>query len=152
MTAVSADAILAHLRVLVAADSSDPVTQISPAHGAVAHCARTLADAGFAVSVDDLGGGCVNLLAVRGDADVRTGTLFNCHLDTVKANPNWTRDPFALSVEGEGDDRTAYGLGACDIKGRPPACSRRRRRPTDRIRRPWRSCSPPTRRGGGAPA
>jgi len=109
--------ILDHLRTLVAADSSDPVAQMSPSHPAIVHCVRTLEAAGCAVTLRDLGGGCVNLLAVRGDADARHGTLFNCHLDTVKVNPNWTRDPFALSVEREGPDARAYGLGACDIKG-----------------------------------
>jgi acetylornithine deacetylase len=109
--------ILEHLRVLVAADSSDPVTTMSPTHGAVTHCVRTLSAAGFEVSIDDLGDGCVNVLATRGESDAHKGVLFNCHLDTVKVNPNWTRDPFALTVEGEGPDAKAYGLGATDIKG-----------------------------------
>ena len=37
----------------------------------------------------------------------------NCHLDTVPADPSWTRDPFKLSVEAD----RAVGLGACDVKG-----------------------------------
>ncbi|RNC81225.1 MAG: M20/M25/M40 family metallo-hydrolase [Phycisphaera sp.] len=117
MTEVPLGSILDHLRVLVAADSSDPATQVNPSHRAVMHVSHVLEEAEFSVSTDDLGGGCVNLLAVRGDADVHTGTLFNCHLDTVKVNPNWTRDPFTLAVEGDGDDTKAFGLGACDIKG-----------------------------------
>ncbi len=117
MSAIPTASILDHLRTLVAADSSDPVAQMSPSHPAIVHSVRTLERAGFAVTLRDLGGGCVNLLAVRGNADVRHGTLFNCHLDTVKVNPNWTRDPFSLSVEEEGADARAYGLGACDIKG-----------------------------------
>lgn len=117
MTEVSLGSILDHLRVLVAADSSNPATQVNPSHRAVTHAAHVLERAGFSVSIDDLGSGCVNLLAVRGDADVHTGTLFNCHLDTVMVNPNWTRDPFTLAVEGDGDDAKAFGLGACDIKG-----------------------------------
>ena len=39
--------------------------------------------------------------------------MVNCHLDTVPADPSWTRDPFKLAVDG--DD--AVGLGACDVKG-----------------------------------
>lgn len=118
---ISAGAILEHLRVLVAADSSDPVATVTPDHGAVSHCVRTLSALGFDVSVDDLGGGCVNVLAVRGGAggggDRTGGVLFNCHLDTVKVNPDWTRDPFVLTVEEAGEDSRAFGLGACDIKG-----------------------------------
>lgn len=113
---VPTDTILDHLRMLVAADSSDPVATMTPDHGAVTHCVRTLAAAGFEVSIDDLGGGCVNVLAVRG-GPADNGVLFNCHLDTVKVNPNWTRDPFALTVEVAGTDAKAYGLGTTDIKG-----------------------------------
>lgn len=109
MSGASTVAILAHLRTLVAADTSDPAGSIHRAHPIIAHAARALTDAGCAVTVQDLGGGCVNLLAIRGEP----ATLFNCHLDTVKPNPNWTLDPFTLSVDGG----RAFGLGACDIKG-----------------------------------
>ena len=117
MTHIPAEHILDHLRALVAADTSDPVATMSPTHGAVTHCVRTLSAAGFEVSIDDLGDGCVNVLAFRGGSNAHTGVLFNCHLDTVKVNPNWTRDPFTLSVEEDGPGAKAYGLGACDIKG-----------------------------------
>ena len=52
---VPTDTILDHLRALVAADSSDPVATMTPTHGAVTHCVRTLSAAGFEVSIDDLG-------------------------------------------------------------------------------------------------
>ncbi|MEZ6163445.1 MAG: acetylornithine deacetylase [Phycisphaerales bacterium] len=101
--------ILGHLRELVRCDSSDPETSVTPDHPVLRYAAGVLKEAGCEVTIHDLGGGCVNLLALRG----HTTTLFNCHLDTVKPNPNWVRDPFTLSIE----DGRAYGLGACDIKG-----------------------------------
>ena len=106
---IKIEQILGHLRELVRCDSSDPEATVTPDHPALQYAAGILRDAGCSVSISDQGDGCVNLFAQRGE----TSTLFNCHLDTVKANPNWTRDPFTLSVEGE----RAYGLGACDIKG-----------------------------------
>ena len=106
---ISINTIRQHLRELVAADTSDPVATMNADHPAILYAAHVLECAGCDVSITDLGDGCVNLLATRGQPI----TLFNCHLDTVKPNPNWTRDPFTLQVE---DDR-AYGLGACDIKG-----------------------------------
>lgn len=109
MTSPDLGSILDHLRVLVAADSSDPVATMSPSHAAVAHCAHALQAAGCTVSMTDLGGGCINLLAVRGEPTI----LLNCHLDTVRPNADWSRDPFTLAVE----DGKAIGLGACDIKG-----------------------------------
>lgn len=108
-TAIELDTILAHLDRLVAADSSDPVATMTAAHPAMVYAAGVLREAGCVVECTDLGYGCVNLLAVRGEPT----TLLNCHLDTVLPNPNWTRDPFVLSVEGD----RVYGLGACDIKG-----------------------------------
>ncbi len=82
---------------------------MTPAHDAITYAAQVLRGAGCEVAITDLGGGCVNLVATRGTPRV----LFNCHLDTVRAHANWTRDPFSLSV----DKGLAYGLGACDIKG-----------------------------------
>lgn len=108
-SAIELDTILGHLRHLVGSDSSDPVASMTPDHPAMVYAAGVLRDSGCAVECTDLGGGCVNLLAVRGEQS----TLMNCHLDTVKPNPNWTRDPFVLEIENE----RAYGLGACDIKG-----------------------------------
>lgn len=106
---ISINTIRQHLRELVAADSSDPVATMNADHPAILYAAHVLECAGCDVSITDLGDGCVNLLATRGQPT----TLFNCHLDTVKPNPNWTRDPFTLHVQ----DARAYGLGACDIKG-----------------------------------
>jgi len=103
------DRILNHLRVLVSADSSDPVKMMTPDHLAITHAAESLAAAGCSVSITDLGDGCVNLLAKRGLPRV----LFNCHLDTVKASSDWSTDPLKLRIKND----LAYGLGACDIKG-----------------------------------
>lgn len=102
-------AILDHLRVLVGSDTSDPVAVFSRTHPVIEYARRVLSEAGCSVTIDDLGGGCVNLLAVRGEPT----TLFNCHLDTVKPTAHWSLDPFTLTVK----DKRAYGLGACDIKG-----------------------------------
>lgn len=63
----------------------------------------------FNCHIEDLGDGCIWLLATRGKTDL----LFNVHVDTVPANPQWQRDPWTLTVEGD----KVYGLGSCDIKG-----------------------------------
>jgi len=101
--------VLEHLDALIAADTSNPPRAIGEGHAAVAHCRRALDNAGFDVSVRDLGGGCVNLLGVRG----RPRTLVNCHLDTVPAGEGWSHPPFQLTIDGG----RAYGRGTCDIKG-----------------------------------
>jgi len=98
---------LQHLSGLVACDSRNPPRAIQ-ADGPLFGYLRAHLP-GFSLSVQDHGDGCISLLAVRGESD----TLFNFHVDTVPANPQWTMDPLALQVK---DDR-AYGLGACDIKG-----------------------------------
>lgn len=108
-TPISINTIRQHLRELVAADSSDPVDSMNADHPAILYAAHVLECANCEISITELGDGCVNLLATRGHPT----TLFNCHLDTVKPNPSWTRDPFTLHVQ----DARAYGLGACDIKG-----------------------------------
>lgn len=106
------DRVLEHLRTLVAADTSDPAAALTREHPAIAYCVQVLEAFGCEVTAEDLGGGCVNLLAIRGTPG-ESGVLFNCHLDTVRADPGWTRNPFTLSVEGG----KAFGLGSCDIKG-----------------------------------
>ncbi len=106
------DRVLEHLRVLVAADTSDPAETLTRTHPAIAYSVQVLEAFGCEVAVEDLGGGCVDVLAVRG-RPACAHVLFNVHLDTVRADPRWRRDPFALSVEGD----RVYGLGACDIKG-----------------------------------
>lgn len=103
------DAVLDHLRTLVAADTTNPPRVITRAHPAVAHAQLTLDAAGFTVDIEDLGDGCLNLLATRGAPDL----LFNCHLDTVPADSEWAGDPHELRIESG----RAIGLGACDIKG-----------------------------------
>lgn len=101
--------VLNHLRALVACDTQNPPRTITGDDPIFAYCARVLGEAGCTVTIEDLGDGCVNLLATRGKSDL----LFNCHLDTVPADPAWSSDPFSL-IEGGTD---AVGLGACDIKG-----------------------------------
>ena len=103
------DRVIDHLRVLVSHDTSDPPAVFNASHPLLAWVAQRLADAGCAVSIDDVGGGCVNVFATRGAPRV----LWNCHLDTVPVDDKWTRDPFTLAVEGG----RAIGRGTTDIKG-----------------------------------
>lgn len=102
---------MGHLESLVGFDTSDPVPTVTADHAIIAYAAGVLEAAGCVVTVEDLGGGCVNLLAVRGDGS--PAILFNNHLDTVHVDPGWQRDPFSLTIE----DGLAFGLGTCDIKG-----------------------------------
>lgn len=99
---------LAHLRQLVAGDTSDPAA-ICAEHPLLEYLREVLQGAGFRVQIDDFGGGAVNCLARRGAPRL----LLNCHLDTVAADPHWSCDPFELHIA----DGRARGLGACDIKG-----------------------------------
>ncbi|AKT40154.1 acetylornithine deacetylase [Chondromyces crocatus] len=98
--------VLGHLERLVGFDTRNPPRAIDGG-GLFAYLREALP--GFQVEVQDLGEGCVWLLARRGSPRV----LFNVHVDTVPADPGWTRDPLRLAVEGD----RAVGLGACDIKG-----------------------------------
>lgn len=100
------DLILEHLEQLVSFDTRNPPRAIDS--GGIFEYLRTqLAD--FNVEVTDHGAGAVSLLAVRGNPQ----RVFNVHLDTVPDSPGWSADPFELRV----DDKSAVGLGACDIKG-----------------------------------
>jgi acetylornithine deacetylase len=100
-------AILPLLERLVAFDTRNPPRAFGR-EGIFAFLAEALGPA-FSCSLEDLGDGCLSLFAVRGSPAL----VFNVHLDTVPADPGWSRDPHALLVE---DDR-AIGLGAADIKG-----------------------------------
>lgn len=52
-----------------------------------------------------------NLWCIRPDYDASRPTLLlNAHIDTVKPNPAWTRDPFTPTLEGD----TLYGIGTND--------------------------------------
>ena len=97
---------LEHLRALVAFDTRNPPRAIGT--GGIFDYLRAQLP-GFDLTVTDYGAGAVALHAVRGAPRL----LFNVHLDTVPASPDWSADPLALRVT---DDR-AIGLGACDIKG-----------------------------------
>lgn len=101
--------VLTHLDRLVACDTQNPPRVITADHPAITYCVSVLKGCGCVVNVSDLGDGCVTLLATRGQAR----TVVNCHLDTVPADPSWTRDPFKLAVDLD----HAVGLGACDVKG-----------------------------------
>ncbi|MBB6599668.1 acetylornithine deacetylase [Luteimonas sp. MC1825] len=100
------DAVLRHLRALVAFDTRNPPRAIDSG-GIFDYIRAQLPD--FEVTVSDHGAGAVSLFARRG----RPALLFNVHLDTVPDSPAWTADPHVLRVE----DGRAIGLGACDIKG-----------------------------------
>ncbi len=101
------DAILAHLKALVAFDTRNPPRAIAAEGGIAAYLRDALI--GFRVTVTDHGAGAVAVHAVRG----KPKRVFNFHVDTVPVAEGWSRDPFALAVA----DGRAYGLGACDIKG-----------------------------------
>jgi acetylornithine deacetylase len=98
--------ILRHLEQLVGFDTRNPPRAIST--GGIFDYLRGELP-GFRCDVVDHGAGAVSLLAVRG----APSRLFNVHLDTVPASPQWSADPHRLRVDGE----RAVGLGACDIKG-----------------------------------
>jgi acetylornithine deacetylase len=100
------DATLERLRWLVAFDSTNPPRKPG---ALVAEFVQELTRRGLDVHLSDHDDGCMSVFVRRGHADV----LLTAHLDTVPVAPGWTRDPFALAVEGE----RAYGLGACDVKG-----------------------------------
>ena len=73
------DRVLEQLRVLIAADTSDPRASLTGSHPLIEYVAMALKRAGCSVTIDDFGGGCINVLATRGEPSV----LVNCHLDTV---------------------------------------------------------------------
>ncbi|RYD16506.1 MAG: acetylornithine deacetylase [Lysobacteraceae bacterium] len=99
------DAVLAHLRALVAFDTRNPPRAIT--RGIFDYLEARLR--GFRCTFTDHGDGALSLLATRG----RPRVLFNVHLDTVPDSPHWSASPFELRV----DEGRAIGLGACDTKG-----------------------------------
>ena len=100
-------AVLEHLSRLVAFDTRNPPRRIG-GDGIFAYLRAALGPR-FRFDLQDLGDGCVSLLATRGTPRV----LYNFHVDTVPAATGWQTDPLELVVEGD----RAVGLGACDIKG-----------------------------------
>ena len=99
--------VIALLERLVAFDTQNPPRHVDSG-GIFAFLVEALGPS-FQCTIEDLGEGCVSLLAVRGAPKL----LFNVHMDTVPAPPGQVAHPFALRVEGD----RAIGLGACDIKG-----------------------------------
>jgi acetylornithine deacetylase len=98
--------ILEHLEALVGFDTRNPPRRIG-AGGIFDYLRENLP--GFEFDLRDHGAGAVSLLARRGQG----ARLFNVHVDTVPASPDWSADPLKLRVDGG----RAIGLGACDIKG-----------------------------------
>ncbi len=101
------DNILHRLEQLVAIDTRNPPRAMDAKHPIVGALAAGFEDS--ALSVNDLGEGCVQILLQRGSPS----TLINIHVDTVPCADGWTHSPFTLY---RAEDRV-YGLGACDIKG-----------------------------------
>ncbi len=101
---------LEHLHWLVAHDSQNPPRRPD---GLVEQLMVVLRGADLEVSLEDHGAGCISILAARGQGGRSAKALLTAHLDTVPVAPGWTRDPLALTLEGD----RAYGLGACDVKG-----------------------------------
>jgi acetylornithine deacetylase len=108
---------LALLARLVAVDTRNPPRAFDAGldggldgRGVFAILAHALGP-GFQLRVTELGEGCASLLAVRGAPKL----LFNVHVDTVPADADWPRDPFALHHDQA--THRLVGLGACDIKG-----------------------------------
>jgi len=98
--------VLEHLEALVSFDTRNPPREIGT--GGIFDYLRAQLP-GFAITVTDHGAGAVSMLAVRG----APRRVFNVHLDTVPASPDWSADPHRLRVTGD----RAIALGACDIKG-----------------------------------
>ena len=101
------NAILDRLADLVACDTRNPPRAIAPDHPIIPRLKSWLPD--FKIDLVDLGEGCLQIWAQRGQPD----TLINIHLDTVPDVGGWSHAPLNLT---RGADR-AIGLGACDIKG-----------------------------------
>ncbi|MBL1216837.1 MAG: acetylornithine deacetylase [Planctomycetes bacterium] len=100
--------VLTHLEALVGSDTRNPPRAI--AAGSIdAYITRVLEPAGFVIAIDEVGPGCLNILATRGTPRA----LFNVHLDTVPESEGWSHDPLRLQLT----DGKAFGLGACDVKG-----------------------------------
>ena len=96
---------LRHLKALVACDTSNPPRKIKQS-GLIEY----LSSLDFiAPQITDLGEGSLNILLTKGSPKY----LINVHLDTVPAGDGWQSDPYDLTI----NDRRAFGLGACDIKG-----------------------------------
>lgn len=102
---------LEHLRALVGFKTPNPPREMRAGEGIFAYIRSVLDEApgDFSIEEVDLGEGCVWLYARRGQPEL----LFNVHLDTVPAAPDYSADPWTLRIE----DERAIGLGACDIKG-----------------------------------
>jgi acetylornithine deacetylase len=100
---------LEHLTALIGFDTQNPPRAIRAGDPIFGYLQEALRAANFTCEIEDLGNGCVNLYAVRGEPTL----LFNVHMDTVPAAAGWSASPHEARVEGE----RLVGLGACDTKG-----------------------------------
>ena len=78
---------------------------------ALAEAAAILAEHGYAVKNYDN-------FALEADLGPAPELMLLAHLDVVPVGDGWTKEPFALTVEGD----TVYGRGSTDDKGPAAAC------------------------------
>lgn len=112
---MQADRIVAHLRDLVAFDTTSHKSNLA----IVDHIESVLRPLGFTLErVPDATGEKANLWATIGPADV-PGYVLSGHTDVVPVvGQDWDTDPFVLTER----DGRLYGRGACDMKGFLAAC------------------------------
>lgn len=97
------------LRQLIAFDTVNP-----PGNERVAavYLKQLLEEAGFSCEIQELGNNRANLIALLGKNE-GPELMLNGHLDVVPAVGDWTKPPFAMTLE----DGKIFGRGACDMKG-----------------------------------
>lgn len=115
------DAAVADLARMIAVDTSFPPGEgygefadlmenlLAPMGFALARI--TVPEALWRVEGGPASGERVNLIASRGSGKPVCGLYY--HVDTVPVAAGWTRNPLALTIEGD----ALYGLGAADMKG-----------------------------------
>ena len=98
-------------RRLVQIESTNPGAGES---GVEVFVRQYLSDLDVDMIVDEVLPGRRNIAAtIPGRMDDKgTMLVLACHMDTVVAGKDWTRDPFG----GELEDGRLYGRGACDMK------------------------------------
>lgn len=104
----SDDALVTHLRELVAFDTQNPSGRERPLADKLADELRELG--AHAVEVGEVGRHAFVYARLGGETP---RVLVNAHLDTVPANAGYTRSPLALEHVGQ----RLHGLGSADTKG-----------------------------------
>ncbi|MEP1441745.1 MAG: acetylornithine deacetylase [Hyphomicrobiales bacterium] len=91
-----------------------PTVSIEPNRGLIDYCDQLLQEIGAkTVIIEDETGKKANLYATIGATD-KPGVLLSGHTDVVPiVGQNWTKDPFALTQDGN----KLYGRGTTDMKG-----------------------------------